>query len=664
MKKKFIVFWLFVLLAAGQIGFQSCGPCPELELAGGVKPGVVKSVGGVRREKIKVTDTDPVPGKGGSMYVSYPGSGIIQLHWDCASDAETLEWNLQYVVYCSTDSVIVSGVGNMLTSGTKLDDWVLNTNYKDIDGFPTDTDYYFNVIVSDQNNNLVAYKGALANLPANPPPVPGNSGQIVSSDLSPNSISLNWTAATDDNTLPANLQYRVYYSKSNNINDLAGCETNGTPFGSFTANITNKSVTGLDANTLYYFNVVVGDSLGAKAVYNCTFNTTGTNDPPIAGNSGAISSTLILMTRVNLSWPYANDDITSQANLQYLVYYSGSGNISTISGCETNGTPAGTWEVNINSKPVSGLTSGTKYYFNVLVKDASGLKGAYQMADFTTRTNDDPPIAGNSGTIGIPNVTHNSATLIWTKATDTESLQANLEYLVYYSLSDNIGTVANCETNGTPFGSFVKDIATKTVTGLNATTTYYFNLVVKDEGDNKICYQSADSTTLVRPLSIGDLHLGGIVFYLNGTGGGLVCALTDQSTGATWGCYGTALTGCSGTSIGSGRTNTNSIVANCATAGIAAKLCDNYDDGTYSDWFLPSSGEINAIKTNITAVNAGLTANSGTTIDVSGTKDYWSSTQMPASGIVVQDYDKNKAYTWKSNSDKSSNLRVRAVRSF
>lgn len=661
MKNKFIVFWLFVLLAAGQIGFQSCD---SVEKVGGVKPGVVKSVGGVRKDKIKATDTDPVPGDGGSMFVTYPGGGIIMLHWGFASDHESLDEELQYVVYSSTDSVIVSGVGNMLTSGTKLDDWVLITNYKNIDGFPPGTDYYFNVIVSDENNNLVAYKYVKANLPANSAPEPGNSGQIATSDLSPSSISLNWTAATDDNTLQANLLYRVYYSKSNNIATPANCETNGTPFGEFTANITNKAVTGLDATTLYYFNVVVKDSEDGKSAYNYTLNTTGTNDPPIAGNSGEISSTSVFKTRVNLSWSYANDDITSQANLQYLVYYSGSGNISTVAECETNGTPDGTWVVNINSKSVNGLTASTKYYFNVVVKDASGLKGVYQMADFTTTTSDVPPVAGNSGIIGITDVTHNSATLSWTKATDTESLQANLEYLVYYSLSDNIGTVVNCETNGTTAGSFVKDIATKVVTGLNYSTTYYFNLVVKDESDNKICYQSTDSTTAVRPLSIGDLHLGGIVFYLNGTGGGLVCALTDQSTGAIWGCYGTALSGCSGTTIGSGRTNTTSIVANCATSGTAAKLCDNYDDGTYSDWFLPSSGEINTLKANITAVNAGLTANSGTSIDVSGTKDYWSSTQMPASGIVIQDYDKNKAYTWKSNSDKTSSLRVRAVRSF
>jgi len=663
MKNKFIVFWLFVLLAVGQIGFQSCD---SVEKVGGVQPGVVKSVGGVSKDKIKATDTDPVPGTGGSTYVTYPGGGIIKLHWNFASDQETGYWDLQYVVYCSTDSVIVSGVGNMLTSGTKLDDWVLNSNYKNIDGIPPGIDYYFNIIVSDLNNNLVAYNFVKANLPANSAPEPGNSGQIATSDLSPNSISLNWTVATDDNTLQENLQYRVYYSKSNNIDTPTNCETNGTPFGEFTANITNKAVTGLDATTLYYFNVVVKDSDGALSTYNYTLNTTGTNDPPIAGNSGEISSTSVFKTRVNLSWPYANDDITSQANLQYLVCYSGSGNISTVAECETNGTPVGTWVVNINSKSVTGLTASTTYYFNVLVKDASGLKGVYQMADFTTTTNDDPPIAGNSGIIGITDVTHNSATLNWTKATDTESLQANLEYLIYYSLSDNIGTLANCETNGTPSGSFAKDIATKEVTGLNASTTYYFNLVVKDESDNKICYQSTDSTTLVRPLSIGDLHLGGIVFYLNGTGGGLVCALTDQSTGAVWGCYGTALSGCSGTTIGSGRTNTNSIVANCATLGIAAKLCDNYDDGTYSDWFLPSSGEINAIKTNITAVNAGLTANSGTTIDVSGTKDYWSSTQMPASLVIIPpaDNDKNKAYTWKGTGDKNVSLRVRAVRSF
>ena len=160
------------------------------------------------------------------------------------------------------------------------------------------------------------------------------------------------------------------------------------------------------------------------------------------------------------------------------------------------------------------------------------------------------------------------------------------------------------------------------------------------------------------------------MFYLDGSGGGMVCALNDQSTSAQWGCYGTALTGCSGTSIGSGKNNTTNIIAGCAESGIAARICDNYSDGSYTDWFLPSQGEINAIKANKTTVDAALVANGGTAIDVSGVNDYWTSSQKPASMNMIPipptptGDDKNKAYTWKSENNKNTNLRVRAVRIF
>jgi hypothetical protein len=44
---------------------------------------------------------------------------------------------------------------------------------------------------------------------------------------------------------------------------------------------------------------------------------------------------------------------------------------------------------------------------------------------------------------------------------------------------------------------------------------------------------------------VGDKVHGGIVFYLDGKGGGLVCAEFDQSKGAKWGCSGKTIVGTS-----------------------------------------------------------------------------------------------------------------------
>jgi hypothetical protein len=164
-------------------------------------------------------------------------------------------------------------------------------------------------------------------------------------------------------------------------------------------------------------------------------------------------------------------------------------------------------------------------------------------------------------------------------------------------------------------------------------------------------------------LAIGQTYQGGIIFYLDATGQhGLIAAPTDQSTSTQWcnGCYidsnnswfGFTEIGGTSTVVGTGQANTNILVASQGAGNYAAKLCDDLILNGYSDWFLPSSEELNLMFTNI---GQGATNYGGFAPNY-----YWSSSED------------RKNYAWykyfydgfqRSNS-KNLFLSVRAVRSF
>ncbi len=171
---------------------------------------------------------------------------------------------------------------------------------------------------------------------------------------------------------------------------------------------------------------------------------------------------------------------------------------------------------------------------------------------------------------------------------------------------------------------------------------------------NGSAWMHFDNTSAIE---IGDFYQGGVIFYLDGSGGGLVCAINNQSTGTTWGCDGTEISGADGTAIGTGAQNTIDIEAGCTTPGIAADICANLSLNGYTDWFLPSKDELNEMYINKATIDATAFANGGTAF---ANTTYWSSSEYNyhnawrQSFLIGNHYYSYKYYT----------VYVRAVRAF
>jgi hypothetical protein len=154
---------------------------------------------------------------------------------------------------------------------------------------------------------------------------------------------------------------------------------------------------------------------------------------------------------------------------------------------------------------------------------------------------------------------------------------------VCWSTTNNPTIDLTTKTNdGTGTGLF-----TSSITGLTPNTTYYVRSYATNGAGTSYGNEVSFTTN---SLQIGQLHSGGLVFYIDISGQhGLVCAPTEQPR-AIWGCYGTNL----GTqaNFGTGANNTSIILSRCSQTNTAAYLCDTLTLNGYEDWYLPSQNEL------------------------------------------------------------------------
>lgn len=162
--------------------------------------------------------------------------------------------------------------------------------------------------------------------------------------------------------------------------------------------------------------------------------------------------------------------------------------------------------------------------------------------------------------------------------------------------------------------------------------------------------QEMSTEEIAAGISLGQEYGGGIIFYLDSTGQhGLIAAKSDADTVLAW--YNTVYyqTNTRAAAIGSGASNTRKIINALGNSGTyAAKVCQDYRGGGYSDWFLPSKNELNLLYKR-RAVVGNL---------ISGY--YWSSTESDFKYAWSQYF----GFGYQGLNDKKFAFFVRPVRAF
>ena len=299
-------------------------------------------------------------------------------------------------------------------------------------------------------------------------------------------------------------------------------------------------------------------------------------------------------------------------------------------------TEDGTGKGNFTSNLI-GLEPNTTYYVRAYASNAVGTAYGEQVTFVTLPLNLPTVITGS-----ITNIKSTSADCVGTVTSDGFSPVTARG--VCWSTSQNPTINDNKTKNGSGVGSF-----TSRMSGLTRNTQYY----VRAYATNNVGTSYGEQRTFTPKFSIGENYQGGIIAYLDNTGEhGFIAATTNYSTRLSWNINENYdFIGATGTSIGTGKSNTEKIIQVYGQGNYAAKKCDELIQNGYNDWYLPSKNELNELYKNKDII--GFPSNTD--------DNYWSSSEYNSNFSWAQSFYDGKQTTGCFKQYKGF---VRCIRSF
>lgn len=281
----------------------------------------------------------------------------ISLSWSHATDDRTPQDKLAYTVEYRKAG---ESAWNTINAG--------NANAYTIDALTEDTDYEVSIKVADEAGNETSYGGfTITTLPVPDVTAPTLAdSKIVVGAVTDSSISISWTAASDDRTAQDKLEYIV------ECTDVA----TGTTTEYSAGNANQYDITGLEPNTSYSINVIVKDEVGNFNRYDAV--EARTNETPDVTAPIVVDSEIcvdeVTDNSISISWTAATDDRTAEENLMYTIEYKVSGTSAMTTIAIGNAT----------SYTITDLLPATTYVVVVTVDDEAGNTASYQEQEIQT----------------------------------------------------------------------------------------------------------------------------------------------------------------------------------------------------------------------------------------------------------------------------------------
>jgi transcriptional regulator CtsR len=297
-------------------------------------------------------------------------------------------------------------------------------------------------------------------------------GNLTSDGGAASTVSVYW-GATDGGTTAA--------SWSGNV--AVGTQS----VGAFTANLT-----GLTASTTYYYRCYASNSAGSAWASSSASFTTSAPAPPAVTAAAVTNSTGA--SNITSTAARLNGEVTSTGNENPTVHvYWGPADGGTIVANWAHDLNLGVKGAGVFYTDITGLTAGATYYYLCMAQNSGGMTWALSSSSFTTSAPAPPPVTAPAVTnsTGGSNITTTAATLNGNLTSDGGAAST---VSVYWGTTDG-GTTAASWSGNVAVGTQSVGAFTANLTGLTASTTYYYRCYASNSAGSAWASSSASFTT-------------------------------------------------------------------------------------------------------------------------------------------------------------------------
>jgi hypothetical protein len=386
--------------------------------------------------------------------------------------------------------------------------------YFQVVGLEPDTKYYFAIRVGDETPQWSPLSNRAWNITLVKPDLtpPGKITDLTVKFTNSTSVTLSWTAPGDDGYSGTVAGYDIryfIYPITEAIWNITN-QVNGFPEPVMAGNNQNFTITGLIANQQYYFALIAYDDWpNYSPLSNIANSTTETSDdvtPP--SEISNLTAFTISVNAIRLTWTAVGDDGSLWTATGYDIRYSTipitAENWASANQCFNEPIPQkpGTNEMYI----VTGLFSGTKYYFAIKTHDeCPNYSNLSNVVNATTYASLDDITPAQIDDLAVLETTESSVTLTWTATGDDGESGNATAYELRYGKKRI--TAENWQTmqivQGLPVPKSPGECEIFLIFNLEPGTTYYFAIRIADEVPNwSPISNDTKGTTLkiIRPL--------------------------------------------------------------------------------------------------------------------------------------------------------------------